>query len=98
LETDYPLHLTADKWSEYYKAYAKHFNLYENIIFNVKVTLIKRDNVSGKWMVQLEGEAKPRAFDKVVVAAGSETLASKPKIDDLDKFKGTFIHGQAFKR
>jgi dimethylaniline monooxygenase (N-oxide forming) len=95
---DYPVHIMAGKWSEYYKAYAKHFNLYENIIFNVSVISIKRDKEQGKWLVQLEGEAEPRVFDKVVVASGTETAPKLPQIMGLDQFQGTFIHGQAFKR
>jgi dimethylaniline monooxygenase (N-oxide forming) len=90
--------LTAKKWGEYYKLYAKHFNLYDSIVFNVAVESVRRDQTKEKWMVQLAGEAAARAFDKVVIAVGSDTVARYPHIENLESFEGTFIHGQAYKR
>ncbi len=98
MPTDFPVHVTAPQWSAYYKLYARHFNLYDNITFSVTVSSVRRDKSSGKWMVQLDGEPEPRAFDKVVVASGSETVPMYPKIENIDEFQGSFIHGQAYKR
>ena len=95
---DCPLHLTADTWSEYYKSYARTFDLYKHIVFNVSVDLVKKDEEAGKWMVHLKGEPTPRAFDKVIVASGSDTVAKYPTIEGIDKFEGRFIHSQAFKK
>ncbi|EEY15014.1 dimethylaniline monooxygenase [Verticillium alfalfae VaMs.102] len=59
--------------------------------------VIKRDEINSKWMVHIKGETEPKVFDRVVFSSGSETIAMHPKIDDVHKFKGQFIHGQAYK-
>ncbi|KAH6685894.1 dimethylaniline monooxygenase [Plectosphaerella plurivora] len=66
-------------------------------IFNTTVKVIRRDHDKRKWNVFIEGDDQPQVFDKVVFCSGSETAAKQPRIDDLDKFKGHIIHGQAYK-
>ncbi|KAF9874795.1 dimethylaniline monooxygenase 2 [Colletotrichum karsti] len=92
----YPAHISAEEWSEYYKAYAKHFELYNNIVFNATVELIQRDHNRGKWLVHVAGE-EARTFDKIVLASGSETTPVYPDIENLDQFRGQFTHSQAYK-
>ncbi|RXG42656.1 hypothetical protein VDGE_00736 [Verticillium dahliae] len=36
-------------------------------------------------------------YRQVVFSSGSETVAMHPKIDDVHKFEGQFLHGQAYK-
>ncbi|KAF4809996.1 Monooxygenase aurF [Colletotrichum siamense] len=93
----YPAHISAQEWSDYYKMYAKHFELYDNIVFNADVDVIRRDQEKGKWVVHIKGEATPRPFDKVVLASGSETTPVYPIIENLDQFEGKFMHSQAYK-
>lgn len=94
---DYPVHISAREWSEYYKMYAAHFGLYENIVFDTVVELVERDHQSENWLVHIAGEATPRPFDKVVLASGSETRPLYPDIQNLSRFEGQFMHSQAYK-
>ncbi|KAG7105848.1 Monooxygenase aurF like protein [Verticillium longisporum] len=61
------------------------------------IVIIKRDEIKSKWMVHIKGEIEPQVFDRVVFSSGSETVAMHPKIDDVHKFEGQFLHGQAYK-
>lgn len=91
--------MTSPLWSAYYKKYARHFDLYDSIVFNVAVKSVRRNGSGGrKWLVQLESERDPREFDKVVWATGSEVKAEYPDIRGRESFKGQLIHGQAYKR
>lgn len=92
------VHVSSKEWSEYYRQYAKHFKLYEHIVFDTTIEVIKRDEIKLKWMVHIKGEIEPQVFDRVVFSSGSETVAMHPKIDDVHKFEGQFLHGQAYKR
>ncbi|KAF6828366.1 dimethylaniline monooxygenase 2 [Colletotrichum plurivorum] len=94
---DYPVHISAKEWSEYYKMYAKHFNLYDNIVLDATVELIERDHENERWNVHITGEAVPRPFDKVVLASGSESKPVLPTIENLGRFRGRFMHSQAYK-
>lgn len=94
---DYPVHISATQWSEYYKMYARHFSLYDNIVLNAAVELIERDHENERWTVHIAGEAVPRSFDKVVLASGSESKPVLPAIDNLAQFRGRFMHSQAYK-
>lgn len=93
-----PVHVSSKEWSEYYRQYARNFKLYDHIEFNTTVEVIRRDEGKSKWLIYIEGEENPRPFDKVVFSSGSETIAKPPRIEDLDKFEGQFLHGQAYKR
>jgi dimethylaniline monooxygenase (N-oxide forming) len=91
------MHVTAPLWSEYFKSYAKHFNLYENMVFGVCVKAIKKSQDGVKWLISLEGEEAPREFDKVIMATGTEVVAEHPKIEALERLEGKYMHGQAYK-
>jgi dimethylaniline monooxygenase (N-oxide forming) len=92
------VHVSSAEWSAYYRQYAEHFEMLPHIRFNTTVKVIRRDHDKNKWNVFIEGEDQPQVFDKVVFCSGSETMIKQPRIDDLDKFKGKIIHGQAYKR
>lgn len=99
---DFPMHPTAKHLSAYYQRYATHFGIDKKVLFNSRVTSMRRDVESPKWLLTVEiggrEEDQPRAFDKVLLATGSENVRKLPEIDGLDQFEGKFIHGQAFKR
>jgi dimethylaniline monooxygenase (N-oxide forming) len=84
--------------ASYYQAYAKHFGLLERIVFGVSVTSIKRSPDTSGWLLTLEDEEKPRPFDKVILATGSEVVPRMPDIEGLEDFQGRFLHGQVYKR
>jgi dimethylaniline monooxygenase (N-oxide forming) len=95
---DFPRHATAADLGQYYREYADHFGLRQRIVFNATITSITRDHQKEKWQLHVAGEDQPRAFDKVVYAIGTEVVPKYPRIDNLGEFKGTVIHGQAYKR
>lgn len=95
---DAPLHPTAQYLAAYYRDYARHFGIYDKIAYNAAVKSVTRDEASSKWLVWLGDDEQPRAFDKVVFATGTEHKPKYPKIEGLDKFGGTLIHGQAYKK
>jgi dimethylaniline monooxygenase (N-oxide forming) len=46
----------------------------------------------------MEGEETPRAFDRVIWATGTETIARPVVIEGAELFEGQILHGQAYKR
>ncbi|KAF4473024.1 flavin containing monooxygenase 9 [Fusarium albosuccineum] len=95
---DFPRHPKAEDLVEYYQSYAAYFDLLERIVFNATVSSLTRSKDDTQWALQLEGEAKPRLFNKVVVASGSEVTPIMPVIEGLGLFEGKFLHSQAFKK
>lgn len=95
---DFPRHPMAADLADYYRDYAIDFGLIPHIVFNVVVESIERDHQSSKWLVKVGGEDKPRSFDKVVFAIGTEVVAIWPKIKNMSAFEGDFIHAQQYKR
>lgn len=91
-------HPTGKELGDYYQKYADAFGLTEKIKYNVSVESVSRDEIASKWLVSIDGENTARAFDKVVLATGSEHLRKWPKIEDIDAFDGSYIHGQEYKR
>lgn len=96
--TEFPRHPTAIDLASYYQEYAKHFGLQGRIIFDVSVTAIKKDDNGPGWLVSISGEDRPRVFDKIVIATGSEITRNTITIEGLQQFEGRFIHGQEYKR
>ena len=94
---EYPRHLTGAQLAAYYHSYATYFGLLDKIVFSVTVRLVERDESNGGWLLHVDGEEKPRQFDRVVLATGSESARKMPIIADLDKFKGKVMHGQEYK-
>lgn len=97
-----PSHLTAAQTFDYIKSYAKHFELEQYVRFNTNVKWIERNAENTKWQVCVndiitEG-GEVRDFDKVVVCSGLYERAITPKIEGIEKFTGTSLHVQAFKR
>lgn len=102
--TDFPhapgvsRHPTAQELDEYYQQYTDAFGLGDKITYAVTVQSISRNESQSKWLVSLEGEDTARSFDKVVIANGSEHVRRWPKIENIEAFKGTYIHGQEYKQ
>ncbi|RMZ67375.1 dimethylaniline monooxygenase 2 [Pyrenophora seminiperda CCB06] len=95
---DIPSHPTAAQVQEYLIGYMKHFNLEPYIRLNTCIKQITFDEQGQKWVVGFGGE-KQEFFDKVVVAIGGMVgRANMPNIDGIEKFAGSSVHSQAFKR
>ena len=88
-----PYYVSAAQAQEYLRAYAAEFGLYDKITFNTRVAAIER--VDDGWRVQIEGEAKPRHYDGVVVANGHHWHPYTP--DYPGTFEGEMLHSHDIK-
>jgi hypothetical protein len=81
------------------EAYAKHFDLYKDIVFDATLTSVSRSKDDSKWRVDLivDGVDRSEEFDKVAFCHGYQNKAKMPHFDGIEKFGGEVIHGQAFK-
>jgi dimethylaniline monooxygenase (N-oxide forming) len=95
---DVPSHPTAVQVQQYLISFMKHFELEPFVRLNTAVKKVKFDEEQGKWALDVEGEGK-KYFDKVVVAIGGMVgKANVPVIEGIEKFAGSSVHSQAFKR
>lgn len=93
-----PSHPAAAQVQQYLIDYSRHFNLEPHMRLSTSVKQIKFDDEPKKWVVDVEGSDE-EYFDKVVVAIGGMVgKASLPVIEGIEKFAGTSVHSQAFKR
>lgn len=58
-----------------------------------------RNSSDAAWDIYIEdeGEVSVLTFDKVVFGHGNESVPRWPPMPNRDKFKGSVIHGQAYK-
>ncbi|GAP85402.1 putative dimethylaniline monooxygenase 2 [Rosellinia necatrix] len=97
---EYPAYITAYQVLDFFKSYASHFNLLPHVRLGIIVQKVIRNAADDAWDVHIidsDGVAAVLSFDKVVFAHGRETLPLWPDMPNRDKFKGTVLHGQAFK-
>lgn len=93
-----PSHPTAAQVQEYLIAYTQHFQLEPYLRLNTCVHQVTFDESREKWVVQVQGEGA-QYFDKVVMATGGMVAKPHmPTIEGMDRFAGTSIHSQSFKR
>jgi dimethylaniline monooxygenase (N-oxide forming) len=65
---------------------------------NTTVDKIAFNDARHQWAIDIVGE-DVQYFDKLVIAIGGLTsLPNVPKIEGLEKFKGTVLHSRAFKK
>lgn len=82
---------------EYLVEYAKEWNIYDKIKYNVKVTKVARAGDGVQWNVFVEGQDHPMVCDKLIVATGLTSEPNYPTIPTVDftplmfhsKFLGT---------
>ncbi|KAK5630532.1 hypothetical protein RRF57_006247 [Xylaria bambusicola] len=97
---DYPTFFTGSQVADYFKSYASHFDLYPHVRFGTTVEHITRNAADDSWDIHFtaSGESTALSFDKVVLAHGCESVPLWPPMRDRNKFKGTVMHSQSFKR
>lgn len=97
--TDSPTHPPAEKVCQYLHNYAINFDLHKHIKLRTTIMKIERSENDNSWILQYEedGIKQTEEFGKLVMATGSMHDPVMPEIPGADKFKGTFIHAQAFK-
>uniref|UniRef100_A0A803V8W2 Flavin-containing monooxygenase 5 n=1 Tax=Ficedula albicollis TaxID=59894 RepID=A0A803V8W2_FICAL len=101
---DFPNYMHNSKIMEYFRMYARHFDLLRHIRFRTSVCRVsKRPDFasSGQWEVQTESEGKREAavFDAVLVCSGHHTDAHLPlsSFPGLEKFEGWYLHSRDYK-
>ncbi|CAL1544597.1 unnamed protein product [Lymnaea stagnalis] len=103
---DFPPFLTHRKVLEYFRLYAKRFDLLRHIRFGSEVTLVTKCedyDASGRWRVEhtsiSDGKVVQAAevFDGVMVCNGHHSVPYVPEIPGLDNFKGLVMHSHSYK-
>ncbi|XP_077012004.1 flavin-containing monooxygenase 5 [Tamandua tetradactyla] len=89
---------------EYFRMYAKEFDLLKYIQFKTTVCSVKKRPdfcTSGQWDVvtECEGKREAKVFDAVMVCSGHHTDAHLPleSFPGIEKFKGQYLHSRDYK-
>ena len=91
---DYPGHNTLRR---YFQAYAKHFKLYQNIVFETLVQHCERvDDQTWKVTVEQHGENRTEIFTDLVVCNGHHWNPRHPQYPG--EFTGEYLHSHIYKK
>uniref|UniRef100_A0A8D2ANC9 Flavin-containing monooxygenase 5 n=1 Tax=Sciurus vulgaris TaxID=55149 RepID=A0A8D2ANC9_SCIVU len=100
----YPNFMHNSQVLEYFRMYAKNFNLLKYIQFKTTVCSVKKRPdfpTSGQWEVvtECEGKKEVNVFDGVMVCTGHHTNAHLPleSFPGIEKFKGQYFHSRDYK-
>ncbi|XP_030063089.1 dimethylaniline monooxygenase [N-oxide-forming] 5-like [Microcaecilia unicolor] len=101
---DFPNYMPNAKVLEYFRMYAKHFNLVKYIRFKTTVCSVKKRpdfSSTGQWDVitETEGRQESAIFDAILVCSGHHTSPNLPlsSFPGIDKFKGQCFHSRDYK-
>ncbi|XP_075689578.1 flavin-containing monooxygenase 5-like isoform X1 [Rhinoderma darwinii] len=101
---DFPNYMHNSKIMDYFRMYAKHFNLLKYIHFKTKVCNIKKRPdfaTTGQWDVVTECDGKQEVgiFDGILVCSGHHTFPHLPlqSFPGIEKFKGQYLHSRDYK-
>jgi cation diffusion facilitator CzcD-associated flavoprotein CzcO len=90
---EWPHYVSRAQAQDYLRAYAKEFGLYDRISFNSPVT--SAEHTGKGWRIKVEGEAKPRLYDGLIVANGHHWEAYTPSYPGT--FTGEMLHSHDVK-
>ncbi|XP_032464363.1 dimethylaniline monooxygenase [N-oxide-forming] 5 isoform X2 [Phocoena sinus] len=100
----YPNYMHNSQVLEYFRMYAKEFDLLKYIRFKTTVCSVKKQpdfSTSGQWEVVTvsEGKKEVNVFDGVMVCTGHHTNAHLPleSFPGIEKFKGQYFHSRDYK-
>ncbi|XP_026559192.1 dimethylaniline monooxygenase [N-oxide-forming] 5-like [Pseudonaja textilis] len=101
---DFPNYMHNSKIMDYFRMYAKHFDLLKYIHFKTKVCSVTKCSdfsTSGQWDVTTESDGKQESsiFDAVLVCTGHHTSAYLPldSFPGITTFKGHYLHSRDYK-
>ncbi|XP_069593328.1 flavin-containing monooxygenase 5-like [Ranitomeya imitator] len=101
---DFPNYMHNSKIMDYFRLYAKHFDLLKYIHFKTKVCNIKKRPdfaTTGQWDVRTECDGKEEVgiFDGILVCSGHHTFPHLPlhSFQGINKFKGEYLHSRDYK-
>nr|XP_027790760.1 dimethylaniline monooxygenase [N-oxide-forming] 2 [Marmota flaviventris] len=102
---DFPNFLHNSKLLEYFRIFAKKFDLLKYIQFQTTVLHVKRRpdfSSSGQWEVvtQSSGKEQSAIFDAVMVCSGHHILPHMPlqSFPGIERFQGQYFHSRQYKR
>ncbi|XP_008592006.1 PREDICTED: dimethylaniline monooxygenase [N-oxide-forming] 5-like [Galeopterus variegatus] len=100
----YPNFMHNSQVMEYFRMYAKEFDLLKYIQFKTTVCSVKKRpdfSTSGQWEVvtECEGKKEVGVFNGVMVCTGHHTNAYLPldSFPGIEKFKGQYLHSRDYK-
>ncbi|XP_019503343.1 PREDICTED: dimethylaniline monooxygenase [N-oxide-forming] 2 isoform X1 [Hipposideros armiger] len=101
---DFPNFLHNSKILEYFRIFAKKFDLLKYIQFQTTVLSVKKRpdfSSSGQWEVVTEtrGKEQSAVFDAVMVCSGHHILPYLPleSFPGIERFKGQYFHSRQYK-
>ncbi|KAJ7338704.1 hypothetical protein JRQ81_012606 [Phrynocephalus forsythii] len=101
---DFPNYMHNSKILDYFRMYAKHFDLLKYIRFRTKVCSITKHadfSHNGKWDVvtETDGKQDSSVFDAILVCTGHHTYPHMPldSFPGITKFKGRYFHSRDYK-
>nr|XP_008262195.2 dimethylaniline monooxygenase [N-oxide-forming] 2 isoform X1 [Oryctolagus cuniculus] len=101
---DFPNFLHNSKLLEYFRIFAKKFDLLKYIQFQTTVISVKKRpdfSSSGQWEVVTQSNSKEQSavFDAVMVCSGHHILPNIPlkSFPGIEKFKGQYFHSRQYK-
>ena len=96
-----PVFLDQKLTLEYLEKYADKFHLRPHIRLGMRVVDAERLPEENKWLLSIQdqttGKLETRKYDKIVEASGRYSVPRTPKIQGIEKFRGTAIHSRAYK-
>ncbi|KAF6074509.1 flavin containing dimethylaniline monooxygenase 2 [Phyllostomus discolor] len=102
---DFPNFLPNSKLLEYFRIFAKKFDLLKYIQFQTTVLRVKKRpdfSSSGQWEVVTESKGKEHSavFDAVMVCNGHHVFPHMPleSFPGIERFKGQYFHSRQYKQ
>lgn len=100
----FPNYMHNSQVLEYFRMYAKEFDLLKYIRFKTSVCSVTKQpdfSTSGQWEVVTEcaGKKEVNVFDGVMVCTGHHTYAHLPldSFPGIEKFQGQYFHSREYK-
>jgi dimethylaniline monooxygenase (N-oxide forming) len=98
---DFPQFLPHNKFLEYLRMYADHFQLTRHIRFHTEVSHVKEVPVAdrwntGQWIVTskdlVTGSTTSEYYDAIFICVGHENVKYMPDVEGQKDFKGRILH------
>lgn len=89
---DYPRYVPRQKLVDYYKMYAKAFDIQPH--FGEEVISIKKNN--NKWRIKT-ADGKKWEAEHVVIATGVNRVVNRPLFEGEETFQGRIMHSRLYK-
>lgn len=91
---------SGEELQAYFENYAKDFNIYDKILFNVEINSLKQSN-DGHWTVnytdRVTSKPKSNMYDFIVVASGLYFDPYLPEFPKQKSFKSKIMHSSEYR-